>query len=124
MQTKHDSLTRRERRELENYLSPWGGVFRIALFVAPITFVAFMSWRIQVAVSQHGLWWLAPPALFGIVLYYFGRRWTGGKEYVEQIRADLAANSVEVLIVNVVDAIEVEEMEDEGPTYFLKTDDG
>jgi hypothetical protein len=50
-------------------------------------------------------------------------QWTGRKDR-NQMRADLACSSVEVLTITAVDAIKVEEAEDEGSTYFLKMENG
>ena len=46
------------------------------------------------------------------------------RTYAHRIRHDLESNTAAVHVLSVVDAIQVEEAEDEGPTFFLKLDSG
>jgi hypothetical protein len=60
----------------------------------------------------------------GLTLYWRSRRWTGGRDLRARIRADLESNTAAVHVLSVVDAIKVEEAEDEGSTFFLELDTG
>jgi hypothetical protein len=65
-----------------------------------------------------------PTTAVGLALYWLSRRWTGGRDLRARIRRDLEANTATVHVLSVVDAIKVEEAEDEGPTFFLKLETG
>ncbi len=65
-----------------------------------------------------------PTAVVGLALYWRSRRWTGGRDLRARIRRDLKSNTAAVHVLSVVDAIKVEEAEDEGPTFFLKLETG
>jgi hypothetical protein len=92
--------------------------------VVPISLLAYLSWIIQTQFLVPGPWWLIPPGLLALLLSHYSPRWTGGRKGRNQIRADLESNSVQVFIVTALEAIKVEEAEDEGSTYFLKMEDG
>ena len=71
--------------------------------------------------GAHFAWWAVPSALVMLFLFVRAKRWTGGGEFRQQVKADLKEGSIAVQRVDVVEAIEVEEREDEGPGYFVKT---
>lgn len=124
MESREDRLTGGERRELEGYVASSTALFRVFLFLLAAVVIGALSWRIQSWLSITQSWWLLAPVIFAALLFGRSRRWTGGREFRRGVRADLAANRARVYVVRVVDAIEVQEVEDEGPTFFLKTDGG
>ena len=117
-------LTKRERAELEGYVA-WSGVaVRGALFVLAVAGIAAVLRRIQSGLGIEGVWWLLLTAVVAGLLFKVSARWTGGPRLRALIHQDLAAGTVVVHKVRVVDAIACEENEDEGPTFFLKLDTG
>jgi hypothetical protein len=67
---------------------------------------------------------MVPGVGVGLWLYRVAGRGTGGPQFRAAVRVDIARGVAAAHRVVAVDAIEVEEQEDEGPTYFLLTDDG
>ena len=124
MQSREEPLTRRERQELEGYVS-WGPVVgRALIFLVALAIVGVASRRIQQWLHLPEPLWLLPTGLAGLLLYVRSRRWTGGRELRERIRRDLAANAALVHHIRTREAILFEENEDEGPIVFVLTDTG
>jgi hypothetical protein len=103
-------------------------VFRAALFAAA---VAFVGWLLRVVhlglgrpIADSDAVWIVPAAVFAATLYKYSKRWTGGPSFRRAVRADVARGEAAVHRIVAVDAIEVAEQEDEGPSYFVLTDDG
>jgi hypothetical protein len=130
MQVTYRPLTKAERAELEGYVSPGIALFRAALFVGAISAIGWLARGIQARAAAPGsmfanpAWWAIPLAILAGVVYHRARGWTGGRKFRTQIRADLQRGHAAVRRVVAVDAIEVEEQEDEGPAFFVKTEDG
>lgn len=118
-------MTTRQRRELQGYVARSIALVRALLFLAAVAVVgtvsASLAW--QLPALRAGPWWLLPTLGFGAWLFRVSGRWTGGTEFRRQVRRDLADGVVAVRRVRAVDAIEVEEAEDEGPAYFIQTED-
>jgi hypothetical protein len=73
---------------------------------------------------SHYLWWLTPLVLLiGVVLFWVITR-SGSRAFGEKVKDDLRRGEAAVHRVDVIDAIEVEELEDEGPSFFIKTTEG
>jgi hypothetical protein len=94
------------------------------LFLIAVAAIGGLSWRIQRWTPLSAPFWLLPTIAVAIALYVRSKRWTGGRDLREDIRADLRANSARVYHVQVRDAIVFEEQEDEGPIVFVLTDGG
>jgi hypothetical protein len=123
-ETSDVPLTKRERAELQGYVSRGTTIGRAVLFLVAVAAVGGVSWRVQQGLSITQPFWLLPPILFGIFLYRRADRWTGGPELRERITQDLAANIAQVHRVRVRDAVVFEEQEDEGPVVFVLTEEG
>src|SRR6187399_1018666 len=119
-------MTARQKAELRSYLAPWIGVGRVILFLVVGTLLGALSRKAIESFhpGAHFLWWVVPTATFMVFVLVRAKRWTGGPELRERIRADLQAGVLHLQRINVAEAIEVTEAEDEGPAYFLKTTDG
>jgi len=124
LESQESTLSTVERRELEGLVGFTTTLYRLLLFLLATAVVGALVWRIQSWASVTGFWWLLPTLLFGVFLYARAGRWTGGRGFRSDVRSDLASNRARAYMVRVVDAIEVQEAEDEGPTFFLKTNDG
>ncbi|NIP58783.1 MAG: hypothetical protein GWM92_10725, partial [Gemmatimonadetes bacterium] len=68
--------------------------------------------------------WAVGTLLFGIWLYSRAGRWTGGSELRDRIRRDLERGELARRRVVVVEAVEAPEVEDEGPVFFVREEDG
>jgi hypothetical protein len=123
MQTTYRAMTGRERAELQGYVAWSTSIFRAALFVVVgLCFAGVL--RALVEKTKPGanfLWWVGPVVLLMAFLFSRAKRWTGGREFRHQVKADLKQGALAVHRVDVAEAIEVEEQEDEGPGYFVKT---
>jgi hypothetical protein len=124
VQLRNDPLTKRERAELAGYVSGSTVAGRAILFALAVGAVAGLAFRIQRWFSLDQPYWLLPPIVAGLALWRRARRWTGGRDLRARIRRDLESNTAAVHVLSVVDAIQVEEAEDEGSTFFLKLDSG
>jgi hypothetical protein len=124
MESRLEPLTTRERRELQGYVAWSTGALRVLLFLLALAIFAAAAWRVHSWIGGRGPWWLVAPTLAGIALFFVAGRWTGGPEMRRRIRADLASGMARVTVVRATDAIAAEEAEDEGPTFFLRTEDG
>jgi hypothetical protein len=130
MTTSFRPLTAKQRAELKGYVA-WGTtVFGIVLCVGLIFIIAsafhfLHSQLVKVFPGiSHALWWIAPTA---IVVLFIGRvlmRGMQNRAFRAQVRSDLARDELAVHRIDAVEAIEVEEQEDEGQTFFIKTTDG
>ena len=119
-------MTAEQKAELRGYTASGTEVGRVVLFVV-LAFCLGSSLRYLVEHTKpgaHYLWWAAPSLLITGFVYVRSKRWTGGREFRQQVKADVAQGTAAAHRVNAVDVIEVEEREDEGPSYFVKTTDG
>lgn len=123
--TEYRPMNRHQRKELQGYVATSTTLFRGALFILSVgvTGLASRSVAYRFPLIQEGLWLLAP-IIVGVLLLRSSRNWTGGPDFRRKVRQDLAGGVAAVRRVCAVDAIEVEEAEDEGPAYFILTRDG
>jgi hypothetical protein len=129
-QVEYRPLSRRQVAELRGYVAASTVVGRALLFVALVGTAALVLRAIVRAASSvlpvlsHAVWWIAPTCLLGWLLYRRSSRWTGGPEFRQQVRRDLARGQLAVRQVEAVDAVAFEEVEGCGPCYILLTRDG
>lgn len=129
MRTTYEPLTAKQGAELRGYVSWLVRLVRAVLFLGSILLVAASMRSIHSSfVSQDNffsnpVWWIAPAVVFAVWFYSRWKRWTGGRHGVAQIRADLDRGEAAIHHVEVIDAIEIEELEDEGPSYFILTNE-
>jgi hypothetical protein len=128
MQTTYRPISKRRLGELRGYVAWSTSLFRAALLLAV---VGAFGWVLRTVHLRLGhplggseLVWLLPSAALAIALYIIAGRWTGGRAFRAAVRQDLAGGVAAVHAVHAVDAVEVEEGEDEGPSYFVLTQDG
>ena len=124
MQTRNEPLTKRERTELQGYVSTGASAGRTVLFLIAVAAVAGVSWRVQQGFATSKPVWLLPTLLFAVFIYFRAKRWTGGRELRDAFKGDLESNSARVHRIKVRDAIVFQEQEDEGPVVFVLTDTG
>jgi hypothetical protein len=124
VQSTEKPLSKRERAELQGYVSTSAIAGRAALFLLALVVLGAVSRRAQQWFQLPDPSWLLPTVLVGILLYVRARRWTGGQELRRQIRLDLAANTALVHHIQARDALLFEEQEDEGPVVIVLTDSG
>lgn len=125
METTHRPMTARERSELAALVSPTVALARAGLFVLTVGAVGWPLRGLQAAGSSITFpIWAVVTLLFALLLYRRAGRWTGGAEFRSQIRADLDRGEVEIRRVRVSAAVEAPEVEDEGPVFFIRDEDG
>lgn len=128
--TIEQPMIRAHARALQQLVAWQAALFRACLFLIAVSVAgAVFRTAYQVATALLGFssatpWWLLPTGAAGIALYLRAARWSGGRQLRRDIRADLRAGVVAVERLAVTEAIEVEEREDEGPGYILRTADG
>ena len=123
-------LTKRERDDLRGYVAWSTTLFRAVLFVLVVVLVGWLlrathalSAKLTSAFS-HPAWWVLPLIVFSLGLYRLMGRFTGGRAFRSKVRADLKGGQAALHRIVAVDAIEIEEQEDEGSGVFILTDDG
>lgn len=127
MQTSYEPLTTKQKAELRGYVSWPVRIVRAILFLAIVLLVAaslrsiHSSFAPKQGFGSNALWWIIPALAFMVWFYSCWQRWTGGRRGTAEIRKDLARSEVAIHHIQVVDAIEIEEVEDEGPSYFILT---
>ena len=130
MDASRRPLTKKQRQELKGYVAWSTALFRGLLFLAVMGVVGWLFRAVHSQLADedspfaHEVWWILPLSALALALYMRAGRWTGGRALRKKIRADLAAGQAAVRRVVAVDAIEVEEQEDEGPAFFVLTDEG
>ena len=129
METTTRPMTSKELAELRGYVSPGIVLFRAVVFVAVVGAFGVIVRALQRvldprALLAHPAWAIALTAAVAIALYIVSRRWTGGRALRAKIRSDWKRGVAAVHRIRAVDAIAIEEEEDEGPAIFLQTDDG
>lgn len=120
MNTTFRPISKRRLAELRGYVAWSTWFFRALLFLAIIAAFAWLLRRI----SDSVLVWLLPSLALAAAIYWVSGRWTGGRAFRAAVRKDLAGGVAAAHQVVALDAIEVEEGEDEGPAYFILADDG
>lgn len=123
--TEYRPLNRHQRKELQGYVATSTTLFRGALFLLAVGGTGLVSRSLarQLPSIPDGSWLLAPIGV-GLLLLRSSGNWTGGADFRRKVRQDLAGGVAAVRRVSAVEAIEVEEAEDEGPAYFILTRDG
>ncbi len=126
MQTTYHPLTAKQKAELRGYVAWSTSVGRVVIFIIVALCLGgvLRSLVEHTKPGVHYLSWLVPTLVAMGLLFYISRRWTGGRHFREQVRADLRQGTMAAHRIDAVEAIEVEELEDEGPSFFVKTADG
>ena len=128
METFSRPMSKRQRDELQGYIAPGPAIFRAALFIAAIAVVALIlraaHRQFLGAALESSLVWVIPSAAVAYGLYRASGRWTGGPALREAVRRDLARGEVAVHRIRAVDAVAIDEQEDEGPAWFILDDTG
>jgi hypothetical protein len=129
MRTTYEPLSKKQRAELSGYVSWSVRIVRAVLFLV-IVFLAgaalkslHAAFAPERGLASNSAFWIIPGLVFAVWFFFRWQRWTGGIHGMANIRNDLVRGEIAIHHVEVVDAIEIEEVEDEGPSYFLLTSD-
>lgn len=118
-------MTARERKELEALVSVWTQGLRATLFLAAVGIVGLLLRAVQAGLAPlEPPLWAGGAGAFGVWLYAKAGAWTGGRRLRRQVRADLRSGTMKVQRFRVIEALEAPEVEDEGPTIFVREADG
>jgi hypothetical protein len=129
MRTIYEPLSSKYKAELSGYVSWAVRLVRAILFIAVVLLVTaslksiHSSFAPKEGLGGNRLFWIIPALAFVVWFHSAWQRWTGGARGTADIRKDLARGEVAIHHVQVLDAIEIEEVEDEGPSYFILTDE-
>ena len=123
MEIIEEPLTKQQRDELEGIVAISTQVFRAITFIIFVIVIgAFFRWLQDLIWTGFPIW-IAPTVAISIWVYLKSNRWTGGKKLRSKIRDDLADGKVVISVLEPKSIEEVEELEDEGPSYIIQTDD-
>ena len=128
VETTYRPISKRRLAELNGYAAWSTSAFRAAIFIVVVAAVTWLLRGVHVAfvrpVVDADAIWVVPSLAIAVGICALGSRWTGGRAFRAAVRADLAGGVAAVHRVVAIDAIEVEEQEDEGPSLFILTSDG
>jgi hypothetical protein len=128
METTFRPISKRRLTELKGYVAPTTVLLRGILFLCGLAVLGWIlagAHRLLVPPQlRHPAWWLVPLIAAGALIYQIAGRWTGGPAFRAAIREDLRRGLAAAHRIKAVDAIEVDEQEDEGPAYFILTANG
>lgn len=126
MITTYRPLTAKQKAMLQGYIAWHIYILRAFLFCLPAIGLGALLRSLANAFLPENiaLFWPLPVLIFMAWLYTKAGQWTGGHALRKKIREDIKNGVAAVHGIDVVDAIKVQEKEDEGPSYFLKTTDG
>ena len=117
-------LKKSERDELAGIVARSTQLGRAALFLVTIAVVAALFRGLFRLASVDAPVWVVPTLIVAYLLYRRAGKWTGGPEFRKLVRRDLEQGEARITVIRPVEVTEVEELEDEGPGYLVKTDDG
>jgi len=117
-------LTKRQREELKGIIAPSTQILRVALFTACAAAVGSAFRWAQFLVTDSMPIWLIPTGLLLVWIYLKSGEWTGGRELRRKVREDLEIGHLIMTILEPRTVDEVEEHENEGPSYIIDNIDG
>ena len=123
MQRETRKLTKRERDELQGVVAWSTQIGRAFLFLLVLFFVGAIFRSLFALVAIDTPIWFVPTAILAYFLYRRAGRWTGGQAFRRLVRQDIENGEACVTVIRPVDVTEIEELEDEGPSYIVKTDE-
>ncbi len=117
-------LSKSERDQLAGIVAWSTQIFRAVLFLLAVAIVGAAFRALFDLVNIEAPIWIVPTLILAYFLFRRGARWTGGSALRRLVRRDLEQNEAKVTEIRPVEVIEIEELEDEGPSYIIKADDG
>lgn len=124
MESIEEPLSKRQREEMEGIVAISTQVSRAGFFLLFVLAVGALFRWIQHLAWQGFPVWVVLTVAASVWVYVRSVRWTGGPELRRKIREDLAAGTVVVSIVEPESVEEVGELEDEGPSFIVRTLEG
>ena len=125
MKTLLRPFTAREKAELKKEVTWPVGMVIFGLMCAGLLLKGFQFLHAKVAEGFPAIrpaWYWVIPWLMLVAALYFSAEWSvKGRR---RTRADLLGGNAAVHPIEAVEVIKVEEQEDEGPSYFVKTAEG
>lgn len=117
-------LSDQQRKELETLVSIPTTIVRVSVFIVFIAVLGGMLRSCQIKTVDAPPIWPAVTTMFAVAIYVRSKKWTGGPEYRAKIRQDLEAGKSRTTIIEPAFVTEIEEQEDEGPSYIVITKEG
>ena len=121
MEYNHYTLTKKQREELKGYVSFFAYLGRAILFLSAVFIIEAVFQTLQKLIYDPYPFWVGPTILAALFIFSYSKKWTGGAKLRRNIRRDLYEGKVQGLIINPSYITEVEEGEDEGPSYIIET---
>lgn len=118
------ALSKAQREELEGIVAPSTQIARGILFCTALGFIGLLAKAIQNAFLASPPLWPIPTIVAALWLYRRAKNWTGGPELRRAAAKDLAGGVVQITIIEAASVAMIEEVEDEGPTYFVTARSG
>ena len=117
-------LSKKQRKELEPFVSTSTTILRVSVYVVFIGVLGGMLRGCQIKTVDAPPIWLAVTAIIAVVIFVKSKKRTGGPELRTKIRQDLEAGVSRTTIIEPAFVTEIEEQEDEGPSFIIVTKEG
>ena len=124
MEILEKPLSNKQRKELEQFVSKSTAILRVSSFVIFIGVLGAILRGCQIKTVDAPPIWLAITAMIAVAIYVKSKKWTGGPELRKKIHQDLEAGVSRTTIIEPAFVTEIEEQEDEGPSYVIVTKEG
>ncbi|MFK5922875.1 MAG: hypothetical protein QM496_11905 [Verrucomicrobiota bacterium] len=123
-------FTSKQTQELEGYIATWVKIVRIAAYAVLVVFTGLIFRGFsQILFTKTSntltdIFWVLPTAAFALYIWIRSGKWTGGRQFHDAVKKDIAGGNARVLSVKITDAILIEEQEDDGPSYIILSTEG
>jgi len=124
MDYSYKQLTNRQKKELEGYLASWVQITRFILFCIATALFALLCRFLQQVIGISYPVWIFVTIAAAAGLYFRSKKWTGGKEFREQLKKDIIDGRCKVITVEPVHIIKFEAIEDEGENFLIRDKTG
>jgi hypothetical protein len=116
-------LTIKEIKELREMISLKTYLLRLFIYALIVILITIPIRAIQNSLLEiHFPIWIIISAICTGYLLLKSKKWTGGSELRKQIKKEIKDGVAYTTQCSIKDAIEVEEQEDEGPSFYIQTD--
>src|SRR5690554_576937 len=116
-------LTNNELKELREIISLKTYLLRLFIYALIVILITIPFRAIQNSFLEiHFPIWIIIPVICIVYLQIKSKKWTGGSELRKQIKKEIKDGVAYETQFSIKDVNEVEEQEDEGPSFYIQTD--
>jgi len=124
MEILEKPLSKRQQEELAQFVATSTTLLRVGVFILFTVVLGAILRGIQIKTFDAPPIWAGVTTAIAILVFVKSKKWTGGPEYRKSIQRDLDAGMARVTVIEPAFVTEIEELEDEGPSYIIETKQG